>query len=113
MSIAVIVLTLTVVLLGHFGIAGVGLAFLIGQGVVSMVVFPSVRRQYRHPEMAPDYASGATLVARSPGQSIASTDVTVPVASRRDAPGAASNAVRQRRAPAALRRRLTFWRAAD
>lgn len=63
-SIATIVLALTVVLLGHFGITGVGYAFLIGQGVVSLVTFPSVYRQYRRPDMSPDFAEGASLVAR-------------------------------------------------
>lgn len=62
-SIAAIVLGLTVLFVGHLGIAGVGLAFLIGQAAICVVVFPSVARQYRHPEMTPSYADGATLVA--------------------------------------------------
>jgi O-antigen/teichoic acid export membrane protein len=62
-SMATIVLTLTALFLGHFGITGVGLAFLIGHGVVSLFVFPSVLMQYRRPDMAPSYAPSATLVA--------------------------------------------------
>ena len=57
------VLALTVVLLDRFGIAGAGLAFLIGQAAASVVVFPSVFRQYRRPGMDPHYAADAQLVA--------------------------------------------------
>jgi len=63
-SMAAIVLTLSALFLGHFGITGVGLAFLIGHGVVACCVFPSVLMQYRRPGMAPSFAPNATLVAR-------------------------------------------------
>ena len=67
-SIAVMVLALCYVLIGtRLGITGAGIAYLSGQGVMAMILFPSVLRQYRHPEMAPDYAPGAPLVARSSG----------------------------------------------
>jgi O-antigen/teichoic acid export membrane protein len=62
-GIAATVLSLTVVLLDRFGIAGAGLAFLIGQAAASFIVFPSVFRQYRRPGMAPHHAAGARLVA--------------------------------------------------
>jgi O-antigen/teichoic acid export membrane protein len=64
-GIAATVLVLTVLLLGPFGIAGAGLAFLIGQAAASVVVFPSVFRQYRRPGMLPHHAAGAALVARA------------------------------------------------
>jgi hypothetical protein len=112
--IAVIVLTFTVILLGPFGIAGVGIAFLIGQGVVSIVVFPSVRRQFLHPEMAPDYADGATLVARStrtPTDSTASSTSSERVVSAVDT-GTINDEASGLLTRAAMRRRLAFWRGA-
>jgi O-antigen/teichoic acid export membrane protein len=66
LTIASIVLSLSIVLIGsRLGITGVGVAFLIGQGLVALVLLPSVVRQYRHPEMTPGFAGGATLVVRS------------------------------------------------
>jgi O-antigen/teichoic acid export membrane protein len=62
-SVALIVLSLSMVLISHLGIAAIGVSFLVGEGVVALVVLPSVVRQYRHPEMSPSYARGATLVA--------------------------------------------------
>lgn len=52
---------------GTHDITGVGLAYFGGQFLMAMILLPSVIRQYRHPEMAPDYAAGAALVARSSG----------------------------------------------
>lgn len=60
-----VVLALTALLIGPEGIAGAGLAFLIGQASLSCAVGPSVVRQYRHAEMAPAFAPGATLVAQA------------------------------------------------
>lgn len=68
-SIATIVLTLSYVLIQRNGITGAGVAFLVGQGVVALILLPSVVRQYRHPDMAPSFAPGAKLVNRSRGAS--------------------------------------------
>jgi O-antigen/teichoic acid export membrane protein len=59
-----LVLGLTVVLLGPLGITGAGLAFLWGQAIVAFVVLPSVIRQYRHRDMAPDFSGSGALVAK-------------------------------------------------
>lgn len=100
--IAALVLTLTVLLLGHFGIAGVGLAFLGGQGVVSVVVFPSVYRQYRHPDMVPSHLGGSTMVARS------SSPAVEPTATPEGLPGDAGAPVEVRGSfvPAASRMKM-------
>jgi O-antigen/teichoic acid export membrane protein len=65
-SIAACVLTLCAVLLRPLGIPGAGVAYLGGQGLMAMILLPSVVRQYRHPDMAPTFP-GAALVARSSG----------------------------------------------
>jgi len=88
-SVAAVVLGLTVPFVGHFGIKGVGLAFLIGQGAVAIVVLPSVVRQYRHPSMAPSYASGASLVAGSGATTRADR---APSDARREGPSAPGSA---------------------
>ena len=58
-------LALTDLLLKPAGILGAGLALLGGQAVMAMILLPSVVRQYRRPDMAPSFAPGAYLVARS------------------------------------------------
>ena len=100
-SIAAIVLTLASVFLSHFGVAGVGLAFLIGHGAVSFVVFPSVFRQYRRPDMAPSYSSDATLVARGSRRPADQVD---------PAPGGADGSTTDRTASWAASARWTAWR---
>jgi O-antigen/teichoic acid export membrane protein len=62
-SLATIVLTLTVVLLAPLGITGAGVAFVSGQALCAAAVLPSVIRQYRMVGMSPSFSSGATLVA--------------------------------------------------
>jgi O-antigen/teichoic acid export membrane protein len=64
-SIAAIVLTLCYVLISRIGISGAGVALLAGQGVVGLILLPSVVRQLRHPDMSPSFAPGAALVNRS------------------------------------------------
>jgi O-antigen/teichoic acid export membrane protein len=59
---AVFILVLIVVLLGHLGITGAGVAFTSGQVLVACIVFPSVLRQYRRPAMAPGFAPDGPLV---------------------------------------------------
>jgi hypothetical protein len=44
---AALVLTLSVVFLSHFGVVGVGLAYLTTQTLMSLAVLPSVTRQFR------------------------------------------------------------------
>ena len=63
-SVAVIILSLTEFLIGRLGINGAGIAFVSGQAVVACVVFPSVRRQYRRPGMAPGFNPEGPLVVR-------------------------------------------------
>jgi O-antigen/teichoic acid export membrane protein len=63
-GVAVLVLTLTEVLIGHIGITGAGVAFAAGQAIMASMVFPSVVRQYRRADMVPSFAPGASLVAR-------------------------------------------------
>lgn len=79
-------------LFSRLGITAVGVSFLTGQGVVAIIVLPSVVRQYRRPSMSSAYSLDAPLVARG------SVDVTaevVPVA-----PGGAEPALaRSRRRP--------------
>jgi O-antigen/teichoic acid export membrane protein len=67
-TIAVIVLALCYLLIRPMGIAGAGVAFLAGQGVVALVVLPSVVRQYRRADMSPGFATGSALVVRSRGR---------------------------------------------
>jgi O-antigen/teichoic acid export membrane protein len=74
-SIAAIVLTLCYVLISRSGISGAGVAYLAGQGVVALIVLPSVVRQFRRPDMSPSFAPGARLVNRS--RSVASGAVAV------------------------------------
>ena len=66
-SIAVTVLTLSFVLLSPLGINGPGVAYVSGQGIVALILLPSVVRQYRRPDMSPGFAPGAPLVTRSSG----------------------------------------------
>jgi O-antigen/teichoic acid export membrane protein len=63
--VAAVVLGLTYVLLPILGLNGAGVAYLSGQALMAVCVFPSVRRQFRRVDMAPDFAAGATLVARN------------------------------------------------
>jgi Na+-driven multidrug efflux pump len=62
---SVLVLVFTALLIGPMGITGAGVAFLIGQAVMALVVLPSVVRQYRNADMAPSFAPDASLVARA------------------------------------------------
>jgi hypothetical protein len=71
--ITALVLGLTELLLGPLGITGAGLAFLWGQALVSFVVLPSVIRQYRHRDMAPDFSGGHALVAKGRASGVGST----------------------------------------
>lgn len=67
-SISAVVLSLCFVLLHtSLGITGAGVAYLVAQAIMAMILLPSVVRQYRRPDMAPDYAPGAAMVARSSG----------------------------------------------
>lgn len=63
--ISALVLSLSYVLLRRLGITGAGVGFLAGQGVVGLLLLPSVVRQLRHPEMSPSFAPGTALVNRS------------------------------------------------
>jgi hypothetical protein len=72
-SIAVTVLTLSFLLLSPLGINGPGVAYLSGQGIVAVILLPSVVRQYRRPDMSPGFDPGAPLVTRSSGTHV-STD---------------------------------------
>ncbi len=67
LSIAVIVLSLSYVLLSPLGINGPGVAYLSGQGILALILLPSVVRQYRRKDMSPGFAPGAPLVTRSSG----------------------------------------------
>ena len=64
-SLSVGTLTLMSILMRHLGLTGVGIAFMIGQACVAMIVLPSVVRQYRRPLMSPGFApdSGAVINA--------------------------------------------------
>jgi O-antigen/teichoic acid export membrane protein len=64
-TIAALVLGLCFLLITPMGITGAGVAFLVGQGVVAIAVFPSVVRQYRREEMSPGFAPNGSLVVRS------------------------------------------------
>jgi O-antigen/teichoic acid export membrane protein len=64
-SISAIVLSLCYVLIHRWGITGAGLAYLMGQGIVALILFPSVFRQFHDPDMSPSYAPGTMLVNRS------------------------------------------------
>jgi O-antigen/teichoic acid export membrane protein len=66
-SIAIIVLTLSYTLLTPLGLNGPGVAYLSGQGLVALIVLPSVIRQYRRPGMSPGFSPGAPLVTGSSG----------------------------------------------
>jgi len=67
-SISAVVLSMCFGLLHtSLGITGAGVAYLAGQGLMAVILLPSVVRQYRRPDMAPDYAPGAAMVARSSG----------------------------------------------
>jgi O-antigen/teichoic acid export membrane protein len=92
-SIATFVLSLCYVLVQtRLGITGAGVAYLGGQGLMALILLPSVVRQYRHPEMAPDYAPGASLVARSSGSSTPTTSGPPPSAPAPSSDGAATDA---------------------
>ena len=62
---AAIVLGVSAELLSTHGITAVGIGFLVGQAAVAVVVLPSVVRQYRRADMAPDFSEDAELVAPS------------------------------------------------
>ena len=65
-SISVIVLSLSAALIPtYLGITGAGVAFLIGQGVVALLLLPSVVAQYRRPGMTPSFAPGSSMVLRT------------------------------------------------
>jgi O-antigen/teichoic acid export membrane protein len=66
-SIAVTVLILSFLLLSPLGINGPGVAYVSGQGIVAIILLPSVVRQYRRPDMSPGFDPGAPLVTRSSG----------------------------------------------
>lgn len=74
-SIAAIVLALCFTLIQtSLKITGVGVAFLGGQGLMALLLLPSVVRQYRNPDMAPGFEPDASLVARSSGVSPSGPD---------------------------------------
>jgi hypothetical protein len=62
--ITTLILVESFLLVGTMGITGVGLGFLAVQAAVAIVVTPSVIHQYRHPDMEPGFAPGATVVAQ-------------------------------------------------
>lgn len=70
-ALAVITLTLMSILMRRHGLNGVGVAFLIGQAFIAIIVFPSVFLQYRRPNMAPGFAPDSTLVINAGSKSIA------------------------------------------
>jgi hypothetical protein len=80
-SLAVLVLSLTDLLIGHIGIAGAGVAFTAGQALVACSVLPSVVRQYRRAGMAPGFAPKSTLVVRDETQATEAGEVTGALAS--------------------------------
>jgi O-antigen/teichoic acid export membrane protein len=61
-SISLLVLILMISLLHTYRDAGAGVAFLVGQGVVALVVAPSVIRQYRRPSMSPGFALNSPVI---------------------------------------------------
>jgi hypothetical protein len=63
-GVAVLILTLTDVLIRPLGITGAGVAFAGGEAIMAFIVLPSVVRQYKHPDMAPSFGPDAVLVAR-------------------------------------------------
>jgi O-antigen/teichoic acid export membrane protein len=80
-SLAVLVLSLTDLLIGHIGIAGAGVAFSSGQALVACVVLPSVVRQYRRAGMAPGFAPNGALVVQDETLAAEETEVTGALAS--------------------------------
>jgi hypothetical protein len=62
--ITTLILLESLLAVGTMGITGAGLGFLVGQAAVAIIVAPSVLHQYRHPDMEPGFAPGATLVAQ-------------------------------------------------
>jgi O-antigen/teichoic acid export membrane protein len=80
-SLAVLVLSLTDLLIGHIGIASAGVAFTAGQALVAGLVLPSVIRQYRRAGMAPGFARDGALVVRDATQATETTEVTGALAS--------------------------------
>jgi O-antigen/teichoic acid export membrane protein len=75
-SLAVLVLSLTNLLIGHIGIASAGVGFTVGQALVACVVLPSVVRQYRRAGMAPGFARDGALVVRDATQVAEAREVT-------------------------------------
>jgi hypothetical protein len=67
-ALAMIILTLTELLIGHIGITGAGVAFAAGQALVACIVLPSVVRQYRRAEMTPGFAPHGSLVVHETAQ---------------------------------------------
>jgi O-antigen/teichoic acid export membrane protein len=55
-GVAVLILGLMELLIKPFGLTGAGLAFLVGQAIVAAIVTPSIVRQYRRADMAPNFA---------------------------------------------------------
>ncbi len=74
-SIATISLSLTAVLLGHLGITGAGVGFLVSQAAVACVVLPSVVRQYRRPGMTPGFLDSGSMVAGASDQPTAPSSI--------------------------------------
>jgi hypothetical protein len=74
-GLAVVILILTELLIGHMGIAGAGVAFATGQALVACIVLPSVVRQYRRAGMAPGFAPEGSLVVRETTQAKEVNDV--------------------------------------
>ena len=70
-GLAVVTLTLMSILMRHHGLNGVGVAFLIGQATVAVIVFPSVYKQYRRPNMGPGFSPDSSLVINVGSKSIA------------------------------------------
>jgi len=69
-TLAALILGLAAGLLGPLGITGAGVAFLVGQAALAVVVAPSVIRQYRSRRMSPSFAPEATLIAVQAGTEV-------------------------------------------
>jgi O-antigen/teichoic acid export membrane protein len=60
-SYSAITLILMALLMRHFGLTGVGVAFMLGQAIPALAVLPSVIRQYRRPDMTPNFIRRASI----------------------------------------------------
>lgn len=72
-AIAVLVLGLAALLIGNLNIAGVGVAYLVGQGTVALFLLPKLR------EVLAGRSGEATPVRRTPLRSLQEVSVVVPV----------------------------------